>query len=113
MANDISNATAAFAVAMKSHEFVAKKLAAEAEAAKRFKNGYSKLETGQVADGSMPASQVTEDLEEDAIDPTDAQGSSHAPDPPFMSSSANIFIPSLYAQFPLRAQIRHNMRRPL
>ncbi|KAL5353031.1 hypothetical protein ACLOAV_001060 [Pseudogymnoascus australis] len=80
MANDISNATAAFAVAMKSHEFVAKKLAAEAEAAKRFKNGYSKLETGQVADGSMPASQVTEDLEEDAIDPTDAQVSPSSPD---------------------------------
>lgn len=107
MANDISNATAAFAVAMKSHEFVAKKLAAEAEAAKRLKK--AKLETAPVADGSMPASQVTEDLEKDAIDPRDVQGTSHAPDPPFMSSSANIFIPSLYAQFPLRAQIRHNM----
>lgn len=78
MANDMPNATAAFAVAMKGHEAVAKKHAAEAEAATRFGKEDPKGEAAHVADGSVPAGQAAEDLEENAGDPSDAQEGTHA-----------------------------------
>lgn len=113
MANDVSNATAAFAVAMKAHEFITKKHVAEAEAATRLEKQDPKVETAQVADDSVPAGYVTEDLEEGAGDPRDAPGGTHSPRPSICHLPTNPLIPSRYALLPLRPRIFHHMRRPL
>lgn len=74
VANDIPNATPAFALVMKPLEKNANMRAAEAERAMRLQKGDLEGVTAQMADGSSPASQPVEDRDEGGNDPSCAQG---------------------------------------
>ncbi|OBT83608.1 hypothetical protein VE02_07989 [Pseudogymnoascus sp. 03VT05] len=76
IANDIPNATTAFAVALKPLQESAKKLAAEAETAIRLENADLEEETEEVADGSALASQGAEGRDEGSGEPSCTQDDS-------------------------------------
>ena len=72
MADDIPNATAALAVAMKGHAIAANDHAVEAEEATQLEQGDQNGETAQVLDSSVLAGKAAEVIEDCA--PSDAEG---------------------------------------
>lgn len=81
MANDIPNATAASAIAMKPLEESAKKRAAEAKTAMRLEKWGMEVEIAQVADDSASAGKAVEDRDEGDGGPKGTQGGTHFPIP--------------------------------
>ena len=78
MANDIPNATAAFAIALKALEESAKKRALEEEAAARLEKGSQGQDTTDAVEESAPPSQDPDEDDGEIIDgPGDVQSGMH------------------------------------
>ncbi|KFX89144.1 hypothetical protein V490_07205 [Pseudogymnoascus sp. VKM F-3557] len=74
MADDVPNATAALAVAMKGHEIAASEDAVEPDEVTQLEQEEQNEETAQAFDDSVPAGEAAQDLEKDGSKPADAQG---------------------------------------
>jgi hypothetical protein len=107
MADDIPNATAALAVAMKGHEVATNVHVEEAEEAAQLEQEGQNGETNQVPDGSMLAGEAAEDIVEGDGEPRDAEGGTCPTHPFFIALSLINFGHRLYAASSLHFRMHH------